>query len=161
MPDHDYPIPANAFNPDFLNQLAQHDDPVTADEAMTGGFWRVVPLDDDHFGLYRVWESPEDGAEPFATLSDRDTALLAAAFLPLVARARSFSTHSEDAAPGGPVLYRDGRAVGRLRYSDPELTEALNLADALARSPASIASFLEAAGSAALEQAGRILVRRT
>jgi hypothetical protein len=48
-----------------------------------------------------------------------------------------------------------------LHYSDPELTEALNLADALARSPASIASFLQAAGSAALEQAGRILVRRT
>jgi len=69
-------------------------------------------------------------------------------------------SHAEDAAPGGPVLYRDGRAVGRLRYSDPELTVALNLADGLARSPASIASFLEAAGSAALEQAGKILVRR-
>ena len=48
-----------------------------ADEAMTGGFWRVVPLDDERFGLFRV-----------------------------------------------------------------------NLADGLARSPASIASFLEAAGSA-------------
>ena len=67
----------------------------------------------------------------------------------------------EDVAQDGPVLYRDGRAVGRLRYSDPELTEALNLADGLARSPASIASFLEAAGSAALEQAGKILVRGT
>ena len=59
------------------------------------------------------------------------------------------------------MLYRDGRAVGRLRYCDPELTEALNLADALARSPASIASFLEAAGAAALEQVGKILVRRS
>jgi len=77
MPDHDYPTPTNAFTPDFLNQLAQHADPVTADEAMTGGFWRVVPLDDEHFGLFRVWENPEDGDEPFATLSDRDTALLA------------------------------------------------------------------------------------
>jgi len=121
----------------------------------------MVPLADDHFGLFRVWENPELGDEPFATLSDRETALLAAAFLPLVARARSFSTHSEDAAPGGPVLYRDGRAVGRLRYSDPELTEALNLADGLARSPASIASFLEAAGAAALVQVGKILVRRS
>jgi len=44
MPNHDYPTPGNAFNPDYLNQLAQHDDPVTADEAMTGGFWRVVPV---------------------------------------------------------------------------------------------------------------------
>jgi hypothetical protein len=63
-------------------------------------------------------------AEPFGTLTDRDAALLAAAFLPLVDRARSFSVDPEDAAQGGPVLYRDGRAVGRLRYGDPELTEA-------------------------------------
>ena len=59
------------------------------------------------------------------------------------------------------MLYRDGRAVGRLRHGDPELTVALNLADGLARSPASIASFLEAAGAAALELAGKILVRRS
>ncbi|HEX9731819.1 MAG TPA: hypothetical protein VGG06_07490 [Thermoanaerobaculia bacterium] len=106
-----------------------------------------------------MWENPEDGDEPFGTLTDRDTALLAAAFLPLVDRTRSFSVDPEDA--GGPVLYRDGRAVGRLRHGNPELTEALNLADGLARCPASIASFLEAAGAAALELAGRILVRRS
>ena len=52
------------------------------------------------FGLFRHWESPEDGDEPFGTLTDRDTALLAAAFLPLVDRARSFSVDPEDAAPG-------------------------------------------------------------
>ena len=158
MPDRDDSIPVNAFHPAYLRRLDQYDDPVTAGEAVTGGFWRVVPLSDEGFGLFRHWESPEDGDEPFATLTDRDTALLAAAFLPLVDRARSFSVDPADAS--GPVLYRDGRAVGRLRYSDPELTEALNLADGLARSPVSIASFLEAAGAAALEQAGRILVRR-
>ena len=159
MPDHDDSIPTNAFDPEYLSQLARHDEPVTAGEAVTGGFWRVVPMGDERFGLYRQWESPEDGDEPFGTLTDRDTALLAAAFLPLVDRARSFSVDPEDA--GGPVLYRDGRAVGRLRHGNPELTEALNLADGLARCPASIASFLEAAGAAALELAGRILVRRS
>jgi len=71
MPDHEYPTPANAFDPDYLNQLAQHDDPVTAGEAVTGGFWRVVPLDDERFGLFRMWESPEDGDKPFGTLTDR------------------------------------------------------------------------------------------
>jgi hypothetical protein len=35
-------------------------------------------------------------------LTDRNTALLAAAFLPLVDRTRSFSVDPEDA--GGPVL---------------------------------------------------------
>ncbi|HEX9732618.1 MAG TPA: hypothetical protein VGG06_11615 [Thermoanaerobaculia bacterium] len=162
MPDRDHSTPAtpaNAFHPEYLRHLDEHDEPVTAGEAVTGGFWRVVPLGDERFGLFRHWENPEDGDEPFGTLTDRDTALLAAAFLPLVDRARSFSTDPEDAA--GPVLYRDGRAVGRLRYSDPELTDALNLADGLARSPASIASFLEAAGAAALELAGKILIRRT
>jgi len=53
-----------------------------------------------------------------------------------------------------------GYGLGRLRHGNPELTEALNLADGLARSPASIASFLEAAGAAALELPGKILVRR-
>jgi len=48
------------------------------------------------------------------------------------------------------------RAVGGIRYGNPELMEALNLADGLARSPASIAGFLEAA----LELAGKILVRQ-
>jgi hypothetical protein len=159
MPDHDDSIPTNAFDPEYLSQLARHDEPVTAGEAVTGGFWRVVPMGDERFGLYRQWESPEDGDEPFGTLTDRDTALLAAAFLPLVDRARSFSVDPEDA--GGPVLYRDGRAVGRLRHGNPELTDALNLADGLARCPSSIASFLEAAGAAALELAGKILVRRS
>ena len=48
---------------------------MTAGEAVTGGFWRVVPLGDERFGLFRLWESPEDGDEPFGTLTDRDTAL--------------------------------------------------------------------------------------
>jgi hypothetical protein len=159
MPDRDDSTLVNAFHPSYLRSLDQHDDPVTAGEAVTGGFWRVVPLGDERYGLFRMWENPEDGDEPFGTLTDRDTALLAAAFLPLVDRTRSFSVDPEDA--GGPVLYRDGRAVGRLRHGNPELTEALNLADGLARCPASIASFLEAAGAAALELAGRILVRRS
>jgi hypothetical protein len=159
MPDHDDSNPVNAFHPAYLRQLDQHDDPVTAGEAVTGGFWRVVPLGDERYGLFRLWENPEDGDEPFGTLTDRDTALLAAAFLPLVDRTRSFSVDPEDA--GGPVLYRDGHAVGRLRHGNPELEEALNLADGLARSPASIASFLEAAGAAALELAGKILARRS
>jgi hypothetical protein len=69
-------------------------------------------------------------------------------------------------APGGVAVVR--RAAPSAT-ADPilprprlaELTEALNLADGLARSPASIASFLEAAGAAALELAGKILVRRS
>jgi len=64
MPDHEYPTPANAFDPDYLNQLAQHDDPVTAGEAVTGGFWRVVPLDDERFGLFRIRARRRQGRQP-------------------------------------------------------------------------------------------------
>jgi len=42
MPDHDHLTPVNAFDPDYLRRLDQHDEPVTAGEAVTGGFWRVV-----------------------------------------------------------------------------------------------------------------------
>ncbi len=71
MPDHEHSTPANAFHPDFLKSLDRHDDPLTAAEAMTGGFWRVVPLPEEHFGLFRVWESPELGDEPFALTPPR------------------------------------------------------------------------------------------
>jgi hypothetical protein len=37
--------------------------------------------------------------EPFGVLTDRDTALLAAAFLPLVDRARSFSVDQDSDGP--------------------------------------------------------------
>jgi len=159
MPDHVYPTPANAFDPDYLNQLAQHDEPVSAGEAVSGGFWRVVPLGEERYGLCRGRSACRRARRRPPGFPTGETALLAAAFLPLVDRTRSFSVDPEDAT--GPVLYRDGRAVGRIRHGNPELTEALNLADGLARSPASIASFLEAAGAAALELAGKILVRRS
>ena len=149
----------NAFHPDFLARLQSHPDPLTAAEAAHGGFWHVVRREDDTYGLYRVWESPEDGDEPFAVLEDRSMALLAAAFLPLAAKNQT--VWSQDAREGrGQTLYRDARPIGHLRYSNPEFTEVLNLAEALARSPESIAALLEAAGSAALEPAGTILARR-
>lgn len=162
MPDRDNSMQTdipNAFHPEFLARLDRYPDPLTAAEAAHGGLWRIVRREDESYGLYRVWESPEDGDEPFAVLSERSMALLAAAFLPLVARSQTL--WSQEAEEGrGQTLYRDARPIGRLRYNDPEFTEVLNLAEALARSPASIAALLEAAGSAALEPTGKILVRQ-
>jgi hypothetical protein len=91
-------------------------------------------------------------------IEERSIAFLAAAFLPLVAKARTLWAETTK-GERGQTVYRDGRAIAQLRYSDVELVEVLNLAEALARSPESIAAFLEAAGSAALEPAGRILAR--
>ncbi len=55
--------------------------------------------------------------------------------------------------------WRDGNAIGRLRSTEAERIEVLNLAAALARSPESIAALLEGAGHAALVPAGKLLAR--
>lgn len=159
-PHHSTPV-RNAFHPDFLARIAEIDDPLTAGEAAHGGIWRVRPLDGgERYGLFRFWEDPDAGDEPFGVVEERSTAYLAAAFLPLVAKARTLWAQPSEDEPG-QILYRDGNAIGRLRYRDPELVEALNLAEALARSPESIAALLEGAGHAALEPAGKILARES
>ena len=162
MPSQDdsTPVPApNAFHPDFLARLATLDDPLSAAEAAHGGIWSVRPIDGGRrYGLFRFWENLDAGDEPFGVIEERSTAYLAAAFLPLTAKDRTLWSQSVD-GERGQTLYRDGNAIGRLRYSDPELVEVLNLAEALARSPESIAALLEGAGHAALEPAGKLLAR--
>ena len=83
MPNHDDSTPIgaeNAFHPDFLSRLEHQDDPLTAAEAVHGGIWFVRPLQDGRgYGVYRFWEDPEKGDEPFAVLKERSTAYLAAA----------------------------------------------------------------------------------
>ncbi len=161
MPDPQHstrPDVPNAFDPDFLEQLEHRDIPASAFEAVHGCFWRVVPLDDDRFGLFRLWEDPEHGDAPFAILSDHFTALLAAAVLPLVAARRTIWLYPADDGEGYR-LHRDGWEVGQMRTLIPELTDALNLADALVRTPTSLASLLEGAGPGALAQAGKIVAR--
>jgi hypothetical protein len=164
MPSHDestFSSVDNIFHPDYLAHIADFDDPLTAAEAAHGGIWRVRPIDGgERYGLFRFWEDPESGDEPFGVLEDRSTAYLAAAFLPLAARARTLWARPSDDGHG-QTLCRDGRDIGRLRYRDIELIEILNIAEALARSPESIAAFLAAAGYAALEPAGRILARES
>ncbi len=149
----------NAFHPDFLDQISTQDDPLSAAEAAHGGVWSVRPIDGGRrYGLFRFWEDPDAGDEPFGVVEERSIAYLAAAFLPLTAKNRTLWAQSVD-GERGQTLYRDGNAIGRLRYRDPELIEALNLAEALARSPESIAALLEGAGHAALVPAGKLLAR--
>ncbi len=86
------------------------------------------------------------------------TALLAAAVLPLVAATRTMWLYPADDGDGYR-LHRDGREVGQMPTLIPELTDALNLADALVRTPSSLAGLLEGAGPGALAQAGKIVAR--
>ena len=68
-------------------------------------------------------------------------------------------------APTGPEGFaveagNGGEVVGHLELFDPNLIEALHVAEGLLRSPETLALLLEAAGQIALERAGAILDER-
>lgn len=68
-------------------------------------------------------------------------------------------------APTGPEGFaveagHGGEVVGHLELFDPNLIEALHVAEGLLRSPETLAVLLEAAGQVALERAGAILDER-
>ncbi len=96
--------------PDFLEQLEHRDIPATSFEAVHRSFWPVMPLDDQRFGLFRLWEDSKHGDEPSAVLNDHFTALLAAAVLPVVAASRTMWLYPPDDA-GGYRMHRDGREM--------------------------------------------------
>ncbi len=162
MPNHDDsnpPVAKFAFPPELLALLEEHGEPVTADDALAGAFWRVLKLDDESWGLYRMAERPEHGHQPYGVLRDRQVALLAAAFLPHLSRGRTFwSQRLPDGK--GQTLHRYGQDLGQVRNCEDEVLELLNLGDAMARSPESLASLMEAVGPSVLVMACEILISR-
>ncbi|HYG65200.1 MAG TPA: hypothetical protein VEL74_21645, partial [Thermoanaerobaculia bacterium] len=69
------PLP-NAFTPAFLGLLAERDEPPTAGDADVAGPWRIEPIPDHGFGLFRVGESLARGFAPTAVFPSRWLALL-------------------------------------------------------------------------------------
>lgn len=151
----------NAFSPSFLHRLGERDEPHMAGEADLAGPWRVEEIPGG-WGLFREGESPERGFQPFAVFLWRWLADLVAAILPGLGRDDAYRLDKEKDRDKGGFAVRDasGQPVGHLALFDPNLLEALNAADALVRSPRSLASLLEAAGAVALERAGAILDER-
>lgn len=148
--------PENAFARAFLRRLAGLDEPSTSLEAEAAGPWRLVPRG-DLLALLRPWESlPEDC--PRAVFRERQAALLAVAVLPAVGREPTYRLRPQRTAEGFP-LERSGDDAGHLTYFEEPWVQALNLLDALARSPVALARLLEATGATALEAAGRALHR--
>ena len=150
----------NAFAPEFLDQLAEHDEPATSREASTAGPWRVVALGPDRWGVL------QDGdAEPYGVFKARELALLAAAMIPAAGREPRLLVFGEAAAEGFPVgaLHAaEGRVEiqGWFSAFDQESADCVNNGLHLALSPASLALVLEAAGPTALRRAGAILAER-
>ncbi len=164
---------SNAFSPEFLEQLQENGDPLTAGEAELAGPWKRVPVP-GHPGavaVLRVWEEVEQGDSPQAVLRQVETARLVAAVLPLVNREPLFHLCEDPdpdplcPLPGGyPVLAvfgEQGPAVcGWLPRYQPEIVDALHLIEGLVRSPQALVEVLGAAGPGALAQVGRALAAR-
>jgi hypothetical protein len=165
--------PVNAFTADFLDRLLESDQPATAAEAAVAGPWEVEPVGGYGWGVFRqagggAAAPPGEGGgggggrrgEPAGLLEERQDALLLAAALPGSARGGELRLRP-DRGPDGYPLAAGRRDVGRLAWFDTHLVATLAAFRALVACPRCLALVLEAAGHDALEQAGRIVARRT
>jgi hypothetical protein len=152
----------NAFEAGFLVRMNEHDEPATASEADLAGPWRIAPVPDGTFGLFRTWQSPEEGAEPRGRFVTHELALQTLALLPLLGRSPAYRLREKPDDQGYALESREewGAVVGHLPNHHPELATGLSLLDALARSPQALALLLESCGKVALEHAGAILANR-
>jgi hypothetical protein len=158
MPSHSQP--PNAFAAEFLERMAERDEPATAGEAETAGTAQVVPAPQGGFAVLGEGLSLEEGDRPVAILRDRSTALLVAAALSASSREPTYRLGKEAGEHGFP-LYEQGRIAGHLTWFDEGLMAGINHFDRSIRMPASLSQLLEAGGGLALERAGRLLERRT
>jgi hypothetical protein len=165
------PVRTNAFSPEFLEQLHDSPEPLTAAEADLAGPWKVEAVGGPPgaFAVLREWESLERGDDPEAIFLDKETAALCAAILCLIDREPLFHLDSEP-SPGAPVAggfpvaavfgEQGTRVCGWLRRFNPQVIEALHLAEGLVRTPRSLAEVSLAAGGGALSQVGRYLAEQ-
>jgi len=167
----------NAFTADFLGRLAERDEPPTAGEADVAGPWRIEPIPEYGFGLFRVGESLARGFAPTAVFPSRWLALLMAGILPGTGKdpllLLSKQPNSDGVYPvalaGGGDDGGDGRdggtdfprgLAGFFQLFDEKALDALNVVIHLIQAPEALAYMLEAAGSVTLERCGAILDER-
>jgi hypothetical protein len=83
--DDTIPLPPNAFAAEYLELLAERDEPVTAAEADVAGPWHLEAHPSSGWAVLRQGESLES-SQPVAIFSKKDAARLAAAVLPSTGR---------------------------------------------------------------------------
>lgn len=147
----------NAFTPEYLRVLAKEDEPAGAGEGELAGPWRTVEAGPGRWDVVPLWNGPAEGEPPVSAL-DRETALLFAATLPAVGRARLFRA-TGPVKPGRLAVESEGRAVAELAGLGDEAVAAAHVAACLARSPWSLALLLQAAGPAVQRRVGEILAQ--
>ncbi|HVR97703.1 MAG TPA: hypothetical protein VMW27_13875 [Thermoanaerobaculia bacterium] len=149
----------NVFTLSFLERLGERDEPPTAGEADVAGPWHVEEISRTRFGVFHSGESAARGFRPYAVFTSRPLALLAASLLPGTGRA-AFHLQKKAGFLGFAVTESGEEVAGHLQLFDEKLVDALNVLDALLRSPEALAGVLEAAGAVALERVGVILEER-
>ena len=152
------PVPPNAFTAEYLELLAERDEPVTAAEADVAGPWHLEAHPSSGWAVLRQGESLES-SQPVAIFSKKDAARLAAAVLPSTGRRSRYRLGKDPDELGYPV-YDDAQVVGHFERFHEDLVVALNVVDALVSSPGDLAWLLDAAGGLALGHAGKIAVER-
>jgi len=163
--DRSSPALDNVFSNDYLAELRERDEVLTAGEAEYAGPWRRAPAvgKPGAVAVLREWEDPERDL-PEGILWHEETARLLAIALPIAEREPLF--HLEDReTPDGFALTavygeQGAEVAGWLRRYEPRLAEALHLLEGVVRSPRALADLIEAAGPLAVEQVGKILARR-
>lgn len=146
----------NAFSEEFLKLVDTLDETGPALEAELAGPWKVLAIEEG-FGLYEHWQDTEDS--PIAVFSDKATALKFSAAISAASREPLFSLESEPDSEGRfKVISPQGRFEGWISHFQVRAVDLAHMADFCARSPAALAAILLAAGGAALQKAGEILL---
>src|SRR5829696_2656611 len=133
------PLP-NAFTVDFLGRLAERDEPLTAGDADVAGPWRIEPVPQHGFGLFRMGESLTRGFAPAAVFPSRWLALVCAAILPgtgrdpLLILSRQPDAHgaypvalAAGGSGGGDGGDDDGGPVGFFPLFEERAVDAMNI----------------------------------
>jgi hypothetical protein len=154
----------NAFTSQFLARLAEQDEPPTAGDADVAGPWRIEPIPEHGFGLFRIGESLTRGFAPVGVFPSRWLALIGAAVLPGTGRDPLLRVGKQPDADGVYPLLLPGlegeEVAGQLQVFDEALVDAMNVVVHLLQAPESLAYLLEAAGAVTLERCGVILDER-
>ena len=158
--DRSTPVPAHAFNPEYLELLLRRDEPVTGAEADASSPWHLEPHPSSGgWAVLRQGESLAKGSAPYALFQKKDAARLAAAVIPGTGRRLRYRLGKDPDALGYPLL-DDGEAVGHFQFFDEDLLAALNVVDALVSIPRDLAWLLDGAGGLALDHTGKIALER-
>lgn len=151
-------VPLNAFAPEYLAALREREEPEGAEGERLGRL--VLREAGGRFGLFKPWQSYEQGDAPEAEFENREDALLFLAARGALERMPVFEMPPEGgSAEGGFTVEKDGRAAGRIRIFSPTWVYAAHVLASVGQSPEDLASMMTVAGPSRQTEVGEILGR--